>query len=216
MGTSTRRTNARVNKILKNSNITNNNLNMNKILSEILFPKHNISKIKKDIIDSTCSASFTNTIKKIILSSDTVSKKGIASFGIVDYQNLQRHEIIEIISDRLCYDEDPIVKQSIIEILQSKDLDKYLVDSFEMIKDFLIEYYTEKFESNIFEDLASNVQDFDDEKCKMDVQKLVEEKVSKIFTYSIYQDIVINVNDESFIRSTFRNVSNYILKELKV
>ena len=68
---------------------------MNKLLSDVLFPKHNASKIKKDIIESTCSACFINTIKKIILSSDAVSKKGIGSFGIFDFQNLQIHEIID-------------------------------------------------------------------------------------------------------------------------
>ena len=215
MGTSTRRTNDRVNKILKSNNKSINDININNLISNILFPKHNSSKIKNDIITSTCSISFTNTIKKIITLYNNISKGGIGTFGISNFNNLLYQEKIELISNEICYDEDPIIKQSIIEILQSKDLEAYLIDSYEFIKDFLTEYYTEKLEAHTFEELATNVEDFDDEKCKNNISNLVKIQVEKIFNYSTYQKLVININDKTNITSIIRNISTFILKELK-
>lgn len=215
MGTSTRRTDDRVNKILKSNNKSINDISINKLISDILFPKHNNSKIKNDIVNSTCSISFTNTIKKIITVSDNISKGKIGTFGVNNYNNLQYQEKIELISSEICYDEDPIIKQSIVEILQSKDLEIYLIDSYQFIKDFLIEYYTEKLEAHTFEELATNVKDFDDEECKKNISNLVKIKVEKIFSYSMYQKLVINVNDEAKITNITRNISNFVLKELK-
>lgn len=216
MGTSTRRTNDRVNKILKEKYKSLNDFNINRLISDVLFPKRNNSKIKNDIINSTCSVSFTNTIKKIISISDNISKNGIGAFGISNFSSLLYQEKIELISSAICYDEDPIIKQSIVEILQFKDLESYLADTYQVIKDFLIEYYTEKFEANLFEELATNVSDFDDEECKMKISKLVEAQVEMVFTYSIYQQIVMIDNDESKINNIFRNIGNFILKGLKV
>ena len=215
MGTSTRRTNDRVNKILKSNNKSINDINLNKLISDVLFPKRNSSKIKSDIVNSTCSVSFTNTIKKIIALSNNISKSGIGTFGISNFNNLLYQEKVELISSEICYDEDPIIKQSIVEILQSKDLEAYLIDSYQFIKDFLIEYYTEKLEAHMFEELATNVENFDDEKCKNSISNLVKIQVEKIFNYSTYHQLVINVNDEVKATNIIRNISNFILKELK-
>ena len=216
MGTSTRRTNDSVNKILSANNKSSNDININKLVSEILFPKRNSSKIKDDIVNSTCSTSFTQTVKRIITLSNNISKNGIGTLGINNYTNLLYHEQVELISSEICYDEDPIIKQSIIEILQAKDLESYLTDSYQVIKDFLTEYYTEKFEAHAFEELATNVTDFDDEEWENKISNLVSVQVEKIFTYSIYKQIVINANDEFKTGNILRNVSNFILKELKI
>lgn len=216
MGTSTRRTNDRVNNILKTSYKSGNDINIDKLISDVLFPKRNNSKVKNDIINSTCSVSFTNTIKRIITLSSDISKNGIGIFGISNFNNLLYQEKVELISSEICYDEDPIIKQSIIEVLQSKDLNSYLINSYQVIKDFLIEYYTEMFEAHMFEELATTVNDFDDEECKIKINKLVEAQVEKVFTYHIYQQIVINANDEVKTANMLRNISNFILKELKM
>lgn len=216
MGTSTRRTNDRVNKILKTKNQSMNDININKLISEVLFPKNNNSKIKNDIINSACSASFNNTITRIITLSNNISKNGIGIFGTSNFNNLFYQEKVELISDEICYDEDPIIKQSIIEILQSKDLESYIINSYQVIKDFLIEYYTEKLEAHMFEELATNVKEFNDEECKNKINHLVKIQVEKVFNYFAYQQLVINVSDQQKTNNILRNVSNFILKELKV
>lgn len=216
MGTSTRRTNNRVNKILNANNKSSNDININKLVSDILFPKRNSSKIKNDIVNSTCSLSFTQTVKRIITLSNNISNNGIGILGINNYANLLYHEQVEFISSEICYDEDPIIKQSIIEILQEKNLESYLTDSYQVIKDFLTEYYTEKFEAHSFEELATNVTDFNDEEWEKDIRNLVSVQVERIFTYSIYEQIVININDELKTGNALRDISNFILKELKI
>ena len=216
MGTSTRRTNDRISKLLKTNNNSMNDINLNKLISDALFPKRNSSKIRNDIVNSSCSASFTNTIKKIITLSNNISKNGIGALGISNFNNLLYQEKIELISDEICYDEDPIIKQSIMEILQSKDLETYLINSFQVIRDFLIAYYTEKFEAHMFEELATNIEGFDDDECKNEINHLVTIQVEKIFNYSTYQQLIINANDETKTSNILRNISNYILKELKV
>lgn len=158
MGTSTRRTNNRVNKILNANNKSSNDININKLVSDILFPKRNSSKIKNDIVNSTCSPSFTQTVKRIITLSNNISNNGIGILGINNYANLLYHEQVEFISSEICYDEE----------------------------------------------------------WEKDVRNLVSVQVERIFTYSIYEQIVININDELKTGNALRDISNFILKELKI
>lgn len=216
MGTSTRRTNEKVRNIINNNKVSSNGEGIDKIISEALFPKNNKSKIKNDVINSTCSTSFTKTIKKIIDFSMLISNGSISIAGIGNFNSLSEHEKIEVIVNEICYDEDPIIRQSILDILNTHDINNYLGNSYLVIKDFLNEFYTEKFEIQMFEELATNLEDFDDEQCKIKIKKLVETEINKVFTYPQYQQLVISINDETALQKAVRNISSLIIRGLKV
>ena len=217
MGTSTRRTNKRINDILKKNHLNSNGEGINKIISEALFPKNGKSRLKNSIINSTCTNSFIKTFKNIINASQSLNADSNYDFNIANFTSLSKIEQVEIVADSLCFDEDPIIKQTVMNILMNENSPiEYFKNTYEILKDLLAEYYTEQFEKILFEELASNTIDMDDEECMKKIKSQVTEELNKTFTYSDYQIIIEKEEDECFLKKILRNKGNIILRGLKI
>lgn len=216
LGTSTRRTNKTINKILNKHKIESNGDGINQIISEALFPKKGNSKIKNSIINSTCSKSFIYVIKSIVTISQTINTDKNFNFNIQNYKDLSKLEKIECISENLCIDEDPLLKQTIMNVLYNESSPiEYFKDGYIVIKDILTEYYTEHFEKIMFEELASSISNIDDEECKNKVKILVKKEIDNNFAYRDYQLIIENNEDEKFLSKKLRSIGSLILRGLK-
>lgn len=217
MGTSTRRTNKKINDILKKNHINSNGEGINKIISEALFPKSGKSRFKNSIINSTCTNSFIKTFINIINASQSLNADSNYDFNIANFTSLSKIEQVESVADSLCFDEDPIIKQTVMNILMNENSPiEYFKNTYEILKDLLAEYYTEQFEKILFEELASNTIDMDDEECMKKIKSQVTEELNKTFTYSDYQIIIEKEEDESFLKKILRNKGNIILRGLKI
>ena len=217
LGTSTRRTNKTINNILKKHKIDTSGDGIHRIISEALFPEKGKSRIKRTIINSSCSKSFIHVIKTVISISQTVNINENFNFNIPNYDDLSKVEKIESISEILCIDEEPLIKQNIMNILYNENSPiEYFKDAYTVIKDILTEYYTEQFEKIIFEELASSITNIDDEKCKTKVKLLVKKEIYNNFTYSDYQLIIENNEDETFLSKKLRSIGSLILRGLKI
>lgn len=217
VGTSTRRTNKAINNILKTHKISQNGDGIDKIISEALFPQKGNSRIKSSIINSTCSKSFIQTIKAVITISQKIHQDSNFCFNIPNYNELSPIEKVEYIAENICFDEDPLLKQTIMNILYSKDSPiEYFKDAYVVIKDILSEYYTEQFEKIMFEELASSTSDMDDEKCKQKIKLLVEKEIDNNFSYKDYQLIIEKKEEESFLSKKIRSIGSLVLRGLKI
>lgn len=217
MGTSTRRTNQKINDILKKNHINSNGEGIYKIISEALFPKSGKSGLKNSIINSTCTNSFIKTFQNIINTSQRLNTNNNYDFNVTNFSNLSKIEQVESITDNLCFDEDPIVKQTVMNILMNENSPiEYFKNTYEILKDLLAEYYTEQFEKILFEELASSTTNMDDEECMKKIKGQVNEELNKTFSYNDYQIIIEKKEDESFLKEILRNKGSIILRGLKI
>lgn len=217
LGTSTRRTNDKIHDILKESKVSPTGDGIDKIISEALFPSRGKSGLKNSIINASCSTGFIKTIVAIISTSQKANTNVDFNFDIQDYNELSQIEKSECISEKLCLDEDPILKQSIIELLHKTDAPvEYFKNAYIVIKDLLSEYYTEHFEKILFEELATSMNDMDDEMCRQKINKQVIDALNESFSYNDYQLIVEAKEDESFLKKKLRNIGTLVLRGLKI
>ena len=208
LGTSTRRTNKKVHDILKTNKINSTGEGINRIISEALFP----SKGK-----STCTTGFIKTLTTIITTSQKINANSNFNFDIYNFNELTQIEKVECIADKLCLDEDPLLKQTIMNILHNENSPiEYFKNAYIVIKDLLAEYYTEQFEKIMFEELASSTNDMDDEECKKKIKEQVSEALNESFSYNNYQLIIEAKENESFLKKQLRNIGTLILRGLKI
>lgn len=217
LGTSTRRTNKKVHDILKTNKINSTGEGINRIISEALFPSKGKSRLKNSIINSTCTTGFIKTLTTIITTSQKINANSNFNFDIYNFNELTQIEKVECIADKLCLDEDPLLKQTIMNILHNENSPiEYFKNAYIVIKDLLAEYYTEQFEKIMFEELASSTNDMDDEECKKKIKEQVSEALNESFSYNNYQLIIEAKENESFLKKQLRNIGTLILRGLKI
>lgn len=102
MGTSTRRTYENAKKKIDEMLSSNDKIDinkLNKIISEVMYPKKGNSKMYTNISGSISSTEFCSSISNIIRISNTIRKKGISGLGISSYQNKSFNEKVQLLTD---------------------------------------------------------------------------------------------------------------------
>lgn len=220
MGTSTRRTydNAKK-KIDELFNSSNDNINidkLNKIISTVMYPKNGNSKMAKDITNSIKSDEFCITISKIIKVSHTIKSKGIAGLGIVGYETKKFNEKVQLLTDLICDSEDPILKQTIVEVLSQKNNspELNLLDSIKCVFSIIVVFLRDKIEAFIYEEAASKDTEFDDEKLQKEIDNELNEQMGLIINLDDQNEILDNYENIPFLKNKFGTIGQTVLKNI--
>lgn len=201
MGTSTRRTyeNAKkkIDEILSSSDKIDTD-KLNKIISEVMYHKNGNSKMHTNISSSISSTEFCSSISNIIRISNTIRKKGVSGLGISGYQSKSFNEKVQLLTDIISNSEDPILKQTIVEVLstpnESPELN--LLDAIKCIFSMIKVFLRDKIESFIYEEAASKDQNFDDEKLQQDIDNELNKQIG----------ITINIDEQNEILNNYENI----------
>lgn len=219
MGTSTRRTyeNAK-RKIdeLISSNDSINIDNLNKIISEVMYPKNGSSKMSKDILRSIGSTGFCSSVSNIIKLSHRIKKDGIIGLGISEYQDKTFNEKVQLLTDIICDNEDPILKQTIVEVLSTpaESPEMNLLDAIKCIFSMVKVFLRDKIESFIYEEAASKDKKFDDEKLQQEIDNELVRQIGITINIDEQNDILNNYENISFLEKKFGSLGKKLLENI--
>lgn len=176
---------------------------LNRILSKVMFPKNGNSKMTKTIINSLSSDDFCYTISKVIKISHVISKNGIAGLGIAGYSGKSFNEKVQILSDIICDSENPILKQTIIEVL-SKENDSpelNIIDAIKCVLSIIAIFTRDMIESFLYEEAAMKDPQFDDETLQTEIDHMLNKQIG----------INIDLNSQNILLENYENIP--LLKE---
>ena len=201
MGTSTRRTYENAKKKIDEMLSSNDKIDinkLNKIISAVMYPKNGNSKMYTNISNSISSTEFCSSISNIIRISNTIRKKGISGLGISGYQSKSFNEKVQLLTDIISNNEEPILRQTIVEVLsatnESPELN--LLDAIKCIFSMIKVFLRDKIESFIYEEAASKDQNFDDEKLQQDIDNELNKQIG----------ITINIDEQNEILNNYENI----------
>ncbi len=219
MGTSTRRTYESARKKINNLISSNDKIDigkLNKIISEVMYPKNGNSKMTKNICNSISSTEFCSSVSNIIKISHTIKKYGASGLGILGYQNKNNYEKVQLLADIICDNEDPILKQTIIEVLsypaESPELN--LIDAIKCIFTMVRVFLRDNIESFIYEEAASKDQNFDDEKLQKEIDDELNRQIGLTINIDEQNEILNNYDNISFLKKKFGNLGKNLLENI--
>lgn len=219
MGTSTRRTYENAKKKIDEMLSSNDKIDinkLNKIISEVMYPKNGNSKMYTNISSSISSTEFCSSISNIIRISNTIRKKGISGLGISGYQSKNFNEKVQLLTDIISNSEDPILKQTIVEVLsttnESPELN--LLDAIKCIFSMIKVFLRDKIESFIYEEAASKDQNFDDEKLQQDIDNELNKQIGITINIDEQNEILNNYENIPFLKKKFGVLGKKLLENI--
>ena len=219
MGTSTRRTYENAKKKIDEMLSSNDKIDinkLNKIISEVMYPKKGNSKMYTNISGSISSTEFCSSISNIIRISNTIRKKGISGLGISSYQNKSFNEKVQLLTDIISNSENPILKQTIVEVLsttnESPELN--LLDAIKCIFSMIKVFLRDKIESFIYEEAASKDQNFDDEKLQQDIDNELSKQIGITINIDEQNEILNNYENIPFLKKKFEVLGKKLLENI--
>lgn len=225
MGSSTRNSYKRSEKIIKNGiengNVSEKGAGIGELLAMLVFPKKGQSKIKATLNENLYSKECTNSIKNIIKISKSVNSGTLSSIGLGGMSGYSNIEIKEKICDFLGISNNEILKTSLKETLEKNNI---LDKSLNVIK--FITYYVKNIISNIYkqftyEDTLNALEDFDSEEYSNSIDDYMEEKVVPIIQVEFdeieFTDDILEQEDtfSSRINAAFSNIIRKLRGDVK-
>ena len=123
MGTSTRKTLPRSNKIINETisngamSSTNGGNGLANLIPKFMFPDKGQSKIKKTSNSLFSSQIYYNSVKKIVKAIKTINSSGLSGLGISGFFEYNKVQQIEILSEYLEIENEETLKQSFKDTL---------------------------------------------------------------------------------------------------
>lgn len=219
MGTSTRRTYENAKRKIDELLSSNDNIDidkLNKIISEVMYPKNGNSKMSKDISSSIGSTEFCSSVSNIIRISHTIKKNGISGLGISGYQDKNFNEKVQLLTDIICDNEDPILKQTIVEVLSApaESPEMNLLDAIKCIFSMVKVFLRDKIESFIYEEAASKDKNFDDEKLQQEIDNELNRQIGITINIDEQNDILNNYENIPFLENKFGSLGKKLLENI--
>lgn len=220
MGTSTRKKIKRLKEELdkieydENNNITLNDFK--RILSNLLFPHGRASIQCENIIKSTSSEEFSNSIKKIINFSNNYRSLGISGFGIPGLGNYSFKEQVDLISDVIVESENPELKQTIKDIIYANGIEGTFENTTLLIMEVFKKYIERKIQGNLVEEFAERNSEFTDKNFYILLDSVVSKSIINIMTADNINKLVINYQNDSFLSEWTDSTISSILKGVTI
>lgn len=219
MGTSTRRTYENAKRKIDEILSSNDNIDidkLNKIISEVMYPKNGHSKMSKDISSSISSTEFCSSVSNIIRLSRTIKKDGISGLGISGYESKTFNEKVQLLTDIICDNEDPILKQTVVEVLSApaESPEINLLDAIKCVYSMVKVYLRDKIESFIYEEAASKDRYFDDEKLQQEIDNELNRQIGITINIDEQNDILNNYENIPFLENKFGSLGKELLKNI--
>lgn len=218
MGTSTRNTLPRLKKKIEELNSSSNidTHDLKKLLGSLLYPNNRESFTSNHIIKSLSSPNFIRTIKKAIRTSENYVSSGTLSFGISEFDSYSFNEQVDLIADYFVDYEDPILKQTIKDILLENGIDGTFANGFMMFKKIISIYVEHKVEGTIFEMLSEKYETISDEDIYSKINSVTEIITDSIISQNAYDKLVLNIGNENYVEGWMTEHIPLILKGISI
>lgn len=221
MGTSSRRlAPERMRDKIKKIDFDENNRLSDSTLKDLLkivfYPRGRESYSSTNIIRSCSSTSFIRTIRKIVDIGTNYGSFGYQSFGIANFESYSFEEQVDLVADHLVEDNDPILKQSIKDLLFANGFDISFEDTHGLLRNLLIKLLIKHSEGILFDSLFEQKEEFDGKHFEEKMCELCSNVADVILNNNSLNILVININDDNYVsdwlqetvKSFLRGVTN--------
>ena len=214
MGTSSRRVIPRVKDKIKDldPNADFDRKKLKEVIKDLLYPNGRKSYNSEHIIRSLSSPNFVRTIRKLIRTSENYISTGNLSFGIENFESYGFIEKVDLIADFLVDYENPILKQTIKDILLDNGIEETFSNAFAMLKKVISIYIEKYIQGPIFEMISEKYENISDEKIYQMITEITTTITETMISFNAYNSLAANISNESYVEDWLTENIPHILK----
>lgn len=214
MGTSSRRVIPRVKDKIKDldPNADFDRKKLKEVIKDLLYPNGRKSYSSEHIIRSLSSPNFVRTIRKLIRTSENYISTGSLSFGIKNFESYSFIEKVDLIADFLVDYENPILKQTIKDILLDNGIEETFSNAFAMLKKVISIYIEKYIQGPIFEMISEKYENISDEKIYQMITEITTTITETMISFNAYNSLAANISNESYVEDWLTENIPHILK----
>ena len=221
MGTSTRKTLPRSNKII-NENIANGDLSSSgdgaglaNLIPKLMFPNKGQSKIKKVSNNIFSSETYYSSVRKIVKTIKTINSSGLSGLGISGFSGYNKVQQVEILLEYLGIENDETLKQSFKNTLLEVNIFDENINPIDFVIKYIQNILKNIIESLTFEDASQNIDNFNDKKTDIEFNDFITGNTDKALRLHITDDFINNIDDNDLTMKNLNNAYYDALQSLK-
>ena len=182
------------------------------LLKTVFYPNGRESYSSINVIKSCSSTSFIRTIRKIVDIGNSYGSYGYQSFGISNFDSYTFEEQVDLVADYLVEDDDPILKQSIKDLLFANGFDNTFGDTHELLRNLLIKLLIKHSEGILFDSLFEQNEKFDGNHFEQKMFEICANIADVILNANSLNTLVINVNNENYVSNWLQETVRSFLR----
>ena len=221
MGTSTRKTLPRSNKII-NEIISNGGLSpsgegigLAKLIPKLMFSDRGQSKIKKASNSIFRSATYYSSVKKIVKIIKKINLDGISGLGISGFSSYNKIQQVELLSEYLGIENDETLKQSFKDTVSEVNIFEENVNPINFIIKYIQNILKNIIESFTFKDASQNIDNFNDKKTDIEFNDFITNNTDKILRLHITGEFINDIDDNDLTMNNLNDAYYGALQSLK-
>lgn len=221
MGTSTRKTLPRSNKII-NESISSGGLSSSgggnglaNLIPKLMFPDKGQSKIKKASNSVFSSKIYYSSVIKIVKAIKTINSFGISGLGISGFSSYNKIQQVELLSEYLGIETDETLKQSFKDTVIEINIFEENVNPIEFVIKYIQNILKNIIESLTFEDASQNIDNFNDKKTDIEFNDFITGNTDKVLRLRINDEFINNIDDNELTMNNLNNAYYDALQSLK-
>ncbi len=221
MGTSTRKTLRRSNKIINETisngiiSSTNGGNGLANLIPKFVFPDKGQSKIKKASNNIFNSGVYYSSVKKIVKTIKTINLSGLSGLGISAITSYNKVQQIEILADYLGIENEETLKQSFKDTLLEVDIFAKNVNPVAFIIKYIQNILKNVIESYTFEDASQQIENFNDKITDEEFSNYIERNTNNSLSLCLDANFVENIDDEELTIKNLNKAYNTAMQALK-
>jgi hypothetical protein len=221
MGTSTRKTLPRSNRIINETisngiiSSTNGGNGLANLIPKFVFPDKGQSKIKKASNNIFNSGVYYSSVKKIVKTIKTINLSGLSGLGISGITSYNKVQQIEILADYLGIENEETLKQSFKDTLLEVDIFAENVNPVAFIIKYIQNILKNVIESYTFEDASQQIENFNDKITDEEFSNYIERNTNNSLSLCLDANFVENIDDEELTIKNLNKAYNTAMQALK-
>lgn len=221
MGTSTRKTLPRSNKII-NETISNGILSstdggngLANLIPKFMFPNKGQSKIKKSSNDIFNSNEYYSSVNKIVKAIRTINSFGLSGLGISGFSGYNKVQQVEILSEYLGIENDETLKQSFKDTLLEINILEENVNPIDFIINYIQNILKNILESYTFEDASQNIENFNDKATDNEFKNYIVSSTDEALHLCLTEEFLDNIDNNDLTIKNLNNAYSVAMQSLK-
>lgn len=221
MGTSTRKTLPRSNKII-NETISNGGLSLSgegnglaNLIPKLMFPDRGQSKIKKASNSVFSSETYYSSVRKIVKTIKTINLSGTSGLGISGFSNYNKVQQVDLLSEYLGIENDETLKQSFKDTVLEVNIFEENVNPIDFVVKYIQNILKNIIESLTFEDASQNIDNFNDKKTDIEFNDFITGNTDRVLRLRITDEFINNIDDNDLTMKNLNNAYYDALQSLK-
>lgn len=206
MGSSTRNSYDRSKKAIGNGiasgSIGSSGQGIGSLLSNLVFPKNGLSKIRKTLQENLYSPVLTSSIKKIVNISNAIKTGKTSGLGIGGFGSLTGQALKNAFVEYVGIEEEEFLKTSFLETLEEVDLLDKETNIVDFLSTFLQNIISNIYKQYTYEDTLDSLPNFD--------EKIYQNSLKDYLYKNAYPKIKINLSTLDLSNIDSRNFGNKV------